>query len=404
MSVFTATINGSITPAGALGKKVEVTPSGSITPATGLTGNRIKLAIISGSIQPLGSLSSPFRASINASISPAGQLLKKVETAIAGTITPSGSDSAHRQRTAVISGSITPSGALSKVLEHVLSGLITPAGHVSSMPKPAAINASITPSGIVRAGIGEVPCDLSLFELRLRTRELIDDEFGTYCTDAEVDLALNAMQRLFVLLTLCLEQTFSFTLTNGVAFQDLSAQIGNFLVVLRVGYMGLRVQPYTIHQLDMLSSTWRNTPGNPMKYIQAGFGQYGVLAITPQPASGTNHLDLTCAREPVPMVLDSDIPEIPQEHQPFLPKGAAFWLQLKVGGIELQNAAQYLQEFLMDAQKYQAFKRSKSRAQLYDIKPYDLASFDMGRFDFKVDKAKARNPRSPNTKGEIRPS
>jgi hypothetical protein len=241
----------------------------------------------------------------------------------------------------------------------------------------AAANAYVAPS---------VVCDLDLAELKSRLAQMLDDP-EVYWTANEMRHAINQAQRLWCFLTLCIERTVSFTLTNAQAFYSINDQITDFLAPLRVSFSGTRLRSDTIHNLDLRDSTWRARPGNPTRYAQSGFD---LLAVTPQTVSGSNTLSFTYAAEPAELTSDADVPEIPSEQQPHLVDGAFYFLRLKEGGQELQNAADYLKRFLAAAQKYASFVRSKSRGQLYDRAPFDLATFDKGRFDIKMKRAESQ--------------
>lgn len=222
---------------------------------------------------------------------------------------------------------------------------------------------------------------MTLAQIRARVLYSLDDAGGVYWTPAEVDHSINVAQRLWCLLTLCLEKTTSFTLVTDQAFYRVSDQIDDFIVSLRVSFSGTRLKSDTIHNLDLRSTTWRQTPGDPTRYAQHGFN---LLAVTPQPASGTPSLDMVYAAEPAVMVLDADVPEIEPEQQIWLERFAFWFCCLKNGGIELKNAGKFLNEFLDAAAKYASFTRARSRAQMYDNVPFDLASYDRSRWEIKI--------------------
>lgn len=229
----------------------------------------------------------------------------------------------------------------------------------------------------------EHTCELTLLQLRTLLGERLDDPSFIYYTINECYHALNIAQRLFAFLTLCLEKTATFNLTNGQAFYTISDQITNFICPLRVSHVNssTRLRSDTIHNLDLRKVTWRATSGNPARYAQQGFD---LLAITPQPSSGSHTLSIVYAGMPAEMTLASDIPEIPTENHIDLVDGAAYIARLKEGGQELVNATEWLQRFLDSATRKAKFIRAKSRAQLYDREPFDLESFDRGRFVIKL--------------------
>lgn len=211
---------------------------------------------------------------------------------------------------------------------------------------------------------------------------MLDDVPGVYWTPAEITHAINVAQRLWCLLTLCLERTVTYTLsTDGRAFYLISDQIDDYIVPLRITFNGVRLRSATIHSLDLRSRTWRVTPGDPTTFVQHGFD---LLAITPQPTSGTPALTLTYAAEPAALVSDNDVPDIAPDQQIHLEQFAFYFCRLKEGSQELANAVPVLNEFLDAATKYASFTRARSRAQMYDSYPFDLASFDRSRWEIKL--------------------
>jgi hypothetical protein len=182
----------------------------------------------------------------------------------------------------------------------------------------------------------------------------------------------------------------TFNLTVNRTFYKVSDQIDDFIVPLRVSFNGLRLKADTMHNLDLRSRTWRLTAGDPKRYAQHGFD---LLAVTPQPATGTPTLQLTYAAEPDELVSDGDIPEIEADQQIHLENMAFWYLLLKNGGIELKNGGTFLNQFLDAATKYGGYTRARSRAQMYDSVPFDLASYDRSRFEIKI-----RNQVQPGAK------
>lgn len=224
---------------------------------------------------------------------------------------------------------------------------------------------------------------MTLSELTIRLLERVDDD-ASYYTSAETTHALNVALRLFCLITLCVERTATFTLAAGQAFYRITESpisITDFIVPLRVTVAGARVRPYTIHQLNLESSSWRSTAGTPAKYAQDGYEQF---AITPQPSGGSTSLALTYAAVPAALAISGDTPEIPTEQQPLLIDFAIWWLRAKEGGAEFMGTNEFLNRFLDGAQKYAEFVRARSKSQLYDRQPPDISKFDRSRFAFKL--------------------
>lgn len=401
MSTFTFSITKTNTPAGSF--------NAGQTPNAFLKTN-----------SPAGSFTtsqspSAFTSSVVAFGSFEAELLAKFNFSVTKTLTPSGLFNASMSP-APFTGNVSPTSSFSAVPAKGFSitKTLTPAASFHSTPSKAILkavaptkffNASLSvnsgflkhvpSSAFFSAGVGGAPCNLTLFELRQRVWDILEDD-GSYYTAAEVRRALNAAENLFALITLCLERTFSFTLTNGQAFQDLTSALPDGLCLLSVYFGATRLFADTIDILDQSDSAWRNTAGNPQRYIQMGFLQNGVFAVTPQPAIGTNTLTITAAVQPAGMVGDFDVPSIPGDQQIYLPDIAIGFLQLKVGGQELANAQEYVKRGLSGAQKYQSFVLSRSRAQLYDTMPLDLSRIDMSRFDLKLRGQKGGKPPGGN--------
>lgn len=244
---------------------------------------------------------------------------------------------------------------------------------VAFAPQPANFIVSVAPDHV---------CDLSLGTMMNLVAERLDDPGFVYYTQGEVKHALNFGQRLFSLLTLCIERTVSFVTVGGQAFYEIDDQISDFLVPLRVSHSGTRLRNETIHNMDLRDGAWRTRVGNPRRYAIEGVAP-GLLAITPRPA-GASSLTFVYAACPAEMATESDLPEIPTEQHPHLVDFAYWFCRLKEGGAEFAAAGMYLQRFLAATSKYAGFTRARSRAQSYDSIPYDLATFDKSRFEIKI--------------------
>lgn len=335
-----------------------------------------------GSLAPVGEL-----IPLNV-LAPSGTLGISVSKFQTGSITPAGSLIAGQE--IFPAGSITPTGALSHSLQRVIAGSIGPSGSLS--PSVTRLfSGSTGSSGTLSAGIGEAPCNIFLSELRQRTAVMLEDPGMIYYTPGELTHSLNFMQRLYVLLTLAIERTVSFPLTNGITFYEIDSVLSDFIAPLRITFEGVRLRPMTLHSLNMLDGLWRLRTGPATHYVQEGMN---LLGIYPTPASGVNALSLTYAAEPSEMVLDSDFPEIASEQQIFLQDGAYYLSRLKEGGAEAAGGVRYFKRFLEAAQHYGSFVRARSRAQLYDRTPFDLSSFDKSRFEIKL-----RNRPKPKESG-----
>lgn len=315
---------------------------------------------IEGAITPLGTALSEPKKVLTGAITPSGALVKGRKLFQTGTIAPAGV--LVTEVTRILGGTLTPVGSFPKTIEHTFVG-------------------SFTPSGQLLTGRGEVACNVTVGEFKVRLGALLDDPTHIYYTEAAILHALNVGQRLFALITLCIERTVTIALTNGQDYYDLSAQLTDYLLPLRVTHSGVQLKPDTLNNLDLRNRAWRATAGTPTRYAREGLDR---LWITPQPASGVHTLEIVCACEPAALVLDTDIPEVPGDQSTALEDFAVWWLRFFEGGQEHANTLVYLRRFLDDASKYAAFVRAKNRAQGYDNWPPELSLYDKSRFEVKL--------------------
>jgi len=195
---------------------------------------------------------------------------------------------------------------------------------------------------------------------------------------SEAMWALSAAERLFVLLTLCLEKTDDLVLTAGVCHYRLLNSFSDFLLPLRVrvsGSSGGRVRPMRLGDLDALNPAWQATAGTPERYACVGFDHFSVYK---QPASSGVSLDVTYARCPVTLVTTSS-PEIPEEYHPSLLDAAIPLLRMKEGGQEFTKSLRFFDRFLQAAGKMGAYVRARNQAAQYDREPPDLARMDLSK-------------------------
>lgn len=221
-------------------------------------------------------------------------------------------------------------------------------------------------------------------QTRLLTR-LGDDPTASqdqqYYTHAEALVWLNAAQRLFCMLSLCLETTATFDLRlDGTAFYHMLNYFGDWILPLRVRVTGgLKLRPARLADLAALDSQWGLAAGVPIKYALTGFD---LMAVYKQPAASTS-LDITYARCPAPLILPTDVPEIPPQYHPLLIDGAIPIMRAKEGAQELQKVVALWARYLDGAQKLGDYIRARNREQGYDYLPIELARFDRSRMMLK---------------------
>lgn len=203
-----------------------------------------------------------------------------------------------------------------------------------------------------------------------------DPSFVTpvYYPFSEVLAALNRAQRMFVLLTLCLETTVSFEAT-GDTFYNMRTYFEDWMLPLRVSTSpGARVRPARLAELDALDSGWQANPGVTTRYGALGFD---FFVAYPQAAMT---LVITYAQAPPAMVQTTDVPAINEDYHPALIDFAIPWLRLKEGGQEFQKSLPYLKRFFSEADREAAYVRQRNLAARYDNLPFELRRLDRSRF------------------------
>ena len=210
---------------------------------------------------------------------------------------------------------------------------------------------------------------------RTLTRAGEDATAPVYYSGGDAGKAINWAQRLFVLISLCLERTASFTLTSATTFYHVRDQVTDWLLPLQVTYTGLKLRPARLADLDALDTTWPATPGDPQRYAIAGMD---LLAIYKQLAAGGT-LSLVYVPAPVRMSAAADEPEIPGEYQPLLVGGAIAYLRMAEGGQEFEKAKPALQALIEGAGRLGQYVRQRSLDLRYDRAPIELERFDLSR-------------------------
>lgn len=229
--------------------------------------------------------------------------------------------------------------------------------------------------------------------LKTRISQRLDDsDPGTFYSPGDILEAINKAQRLFVVISLCLEKTGDLTITAVQPFYTPRTTLTDWLVPLKVTTkdpqqiaINRRVKPATLHELDALDASWitrtHTTLEYPKRYCSMGFD---FFAITPTPSTGnTKTITITYAHEPAALTADANTPAIPAIYHPTLIDGAIWLLRLREGGQELANAMDNFQRFIADALKMRNYTRARCQAQQYDLVPKEIALNDLSRM-FRV--------------------
>jgi hypothetical protein len=208
-----------------------------------------------------------------------------------------------------------------------------------------------------------------------RCGEVVDG--GEYHKTAEAGSAINEAQRLFCLLTLCLESTANIAV-GANAWYSLQTALPNLIVPLRIriaGAGGTKLEAKRLEELDAIDPNWQVATGQPRRYACLG---PDLLAVTPQPGASGLALSATYARGPADLA-GAATPEIPPEYHEDLVAFAIWRLRSKEGGEEFQKALPHLDRFWLAAKKMATYVRSRSLAARYDRLPPEESFFDRSR-------------------------
>lgn len=203
------------------------------------------------------------------------------------------------------------------------------------------------------------------------------DVSNMYYQPSEVLTALNQLQRMFVLLTLCLETTAAMTL-DGSTFYRMLTIYADWIVPLRVRSSAKKLKPRRLTDLAALDSMWTQKAGVTDSYSHNGMD---LLAVYKQ-SSVT--LSVTYARTPVDIADDTE-PEIPLEFHPSLIAGAIPLLSVKEGGQEWQKRLDSMWNDFMQAIRLCADQvRKRNLEQGYDAMPPEIKRYDLSHLKTKV--------------------
>lgn len=225
---------------------------------------------------------------------------------------------------------------------------------------------------------------MTVYELQRRSIERIGDDPDVaptlmHYTPSEHLVALNQVQRLFVLFTLCLETTANFGLT-GVARYHMLATFGDWIVPLRIrNQIGNKVRPGRLADLAALDPNWASQVGFPVRYAHTGFDLLSIYKTT------TATVPITYARSPVELLStypadNGQVPEIPERYHPALIDGAIPILRTKEGAQEWQKTLPLWNRYMEAAGELAEKVRARCREQGYDAAPVEINRADQSRF------------------------
>jgi hypothetical protein len=218
---------------------------------------------------------------------------------------------------------------------------------------------------------------MTLSEMRTRVFARLEEpaDGSGYYTVAEATSALNAAERVFAYLTLCLEATRTLDLTANVHFYHLMSTWSDLLAVLHVRQVGsTRVRPVRLAEMGAVTPNWFTTTGTPARYVAVGGDLFGLEKAPPN--AGTA-LSIILARAPAGMSADGDSPEIPAAHHAALIEFAVFRLRAKEGGSEFAESFEGLGRYVAAVKDVAAQVRARARALHFDTLPPELERFDL---------------------------
>ena len=185
---------------------------------------------------------------------------------------------------------------------------------------------------------------MTLGEIEAKLRARVGDGGSSYWTAAEVAEAVNAAQRIFALLTWCLESRGTLSVLANQAEVRLLAAFPSMIAVIRMENPdGERLFPTTVNGFAAGDDHWRAARAvYPGFYAVHGF-DYALFFPAP---SGSVNLTVTYARGPAAVAVAGDVPEIPEEYHAALVDGAEPLLRLKEGGQEFAKVLPAWESFM----------------------------------------------------------
>ncbi len=117
----------------------------------------------------------------------------------------------------------------------------------------------------------------------------LNEAFGAggpkFYPSVEIVSAVNEGQRLFALLTLCIERTAGFVVAANTTHFHALAQLSDYIATLRLSNAaGTKIRPATFGELWALDTQWPVATGAPVRYVAAGAD---LISIYRQPATST---------------------------------------------------------------------------------------------------------------------
>jgi hypothetical protein len=233
---------------------------------------------------------------------------------------------------------------------------------------------------------------MNLSELQTRVLERAGENAGApvFYTAADATAWINAANRLFVLLTLCLENSGSLSISNTTAFYSLmgTGTFSDWLLPLRVriaGSGGIKLRPARLKELAALDYQWSARPGAAQRYALLGLDLFAVYM------QQTATLTVTYACCPATLVSGTDTPAAPEEYHPALIDGAIPLMRTREGGQEWKKTLPMWDRFLDAATSLADYVRARNKEQGYDYFPMELRRIDRSKLLMRESQKKPGN-------------
>jgi hypothetical protein len=192
----------------------------------------------------------------------------------------------------------------------------------------------------------------------------------------EILAAVNEGQRLFALLTLCLERQSALAIPANTTFLHVLPVVADYLAPLRItDASGAKVRPATFGELWSLDAAWPAAIGPPIRYVAAGADLAAFYGRSGDPVT----VQLQYAGSPALLVNGGDVPQIPTEYHQELINYGIYRVRQVEGGEEFAATLPLLDHYLQAAQDYGAFIKARNVGAGYDSLPFELAGFDRSR-------------------------
>ena len=196
----------------------------------------------------------------------------------------------------------------------------------------------------------------------------------TFFPPSEILAAINEGQRLWCLLTLCLEKQAPLTVPANTTFLHLIPIVPDYLSPLRLtDSTGAKIRPVTFGELWSLDAAWPATVGPPTRYVAAGAD---LVAIYGRSSSSVT-VGLQYAAAPALLTgAPGETPSIPGEYHQELTGYGIYRMRQVEGGQEFAQTLPLLDHYLQAAQEYGDYIRARNVGAGYDSFAFGVAAYD----------------------------